>query len=137
MLATATANTTIIAAIYGAFARGDLDAVLSAMHPDLDWITPASLPWSRGRYRGHDGIGEYFRAFLGTLADASVEPDELIDAGDRVVAIGCERARGAAGGRAFQARFVHIWTLRDGRVTQMEGVVDTAAIVAALGAPVG
>ncbi|GAA1437245.1 hypothetical protein GCM10009616_38650 [Microlunatus lacustris] len=35
-------------------------------------------------------------------------------------------------GRSFRARFVHWWTVRDGRVTVVEQLCDTALVVAAL-----
>lgn len=38
---------------------------------------------------------------------------------------------GRAGGRDFRARFSHIWTLRNGKVIRLEGIVDTAAIARA------
>lgn len=125
-------NTATVAAIYAAFARGDLETVLEAMDDSVDWVTPATLPWSEGRYRGREGLSEYFGSFAAMLADPTIDPDELIAADDRVIAIGHERGRGVESGRAFEARFVHTWTLREGRVTRMEGLVDTAAITAAL-----
>jgi ketosteroid isomerase-like protein len=124
-------NTKAIAGIYEACGRGDLNAVMSAMDDGAEWITPDTLPWSRGRYHGHGGL-RYFAAFLTTLGEPRVEPEELIDADDRVIAIGYERGRGAASGRDFRVRFVHAWALSSGRVTRMEGLADTAAIADAI-----
>lgn len=134
MPARTTTSTDTVAAIYESFAHGDIDSVMNVMDDAVEWITPATLPWSRGAYRGRDGLREYFGGFLAALSEPSVHPDELIAAGDRVIAIGYERGRGARSGREFRARFVHTWTVRDGRVTRMEGVVDTATIAAALAA---
>jgi ketosteroid isomerase-like protein len=63
-----------------------------------------------------------------------VEPHELCPLpGGRVLAFGVERAHARATGTPFEAPFVHVFTLRAGRVTAMRGLVDTAAIRAAFG----
>lgn len=117
--------------IYAAFASGDVAAILERVDPELEWTTPETLPWSRGAYRGPAELQEYFGAFLAAMDDPAVEPDELVTAGERVMACGHERGRCRATGRIFEARFVHDWTVRDGRVTRMRGLVDTALIAQA------
>jgi ketosteroid isomerase-like protein len=122
----------VVEEIYAAFARGDVPGVMSAVDPDIDWVTPPTLPWSRGAYHGRDGLAEYFASFAAALEDARVEPHELCSvAGGRVIALGVERARARATGSAFEAPFVHVFTLRHGRVTAMRALADTAAIRAA------
>jgi ketosteroid isomerase-like protein len=120
-----------VEAMYAEFARGELGRVLELLDPEVEWVTPPTLPWSSGSYRGREGVAEYFTSFGTALEDARVEPEELIECGDRVVALGSERGRSRATGRAFEARFAHVLTVRDGRVVQMRGHVDTAAVVAA------
>jgi ketosteroid isomerase-like protein len=123
----------IVRGAYDAFGRGDLDAVLTAFDPDIVWQTPPTLPWSQGDYQGHDGVRDYFQSFLTHLAEPRIAPDELLVCGDRVVAVGFERARVRATGVAFAAHFAHLWTVRDGRVVRMQGIVDTATIRQAFG----
>jgi len=43
-------------AMYAAFNARDIDAVLAAMRPDVDW--PNGM--EGGRVRGHDGVREYW-----------------------------------------------------------------------------
>ena len=124
---------TVVRSAYAAFGRGDLDAVLAVFHPEIAWLTPATLPWSRGEYHGHQGVMEYFASFLAHLEEPRIVPDELLVCGERVVALGFERARARATGVAFAAAFAHIWTLRDGRAVRLQGIVDTAAIRQAFG----
>jgi ketosteroid isomerase-like protein len=108
-----------------------VQTVLAAFDPAIEWRTPASLPWSSGTYHGHDGVTAYFGAFLGELADARVEPDSIDGAGGVVVARGFERATVRSNGQRFEARFVHVWRLDGDLITAMEGVSDTAVVVAA------
>lgn len=127
-----TANLQLVEDVYAAFAHGDIDAVMAAMDPDVEWVTPATLPWSRGTYRGREQLGEYLASFAAALEDPEVQPSELqlLD-GERVIALGMERARARATGAPFEAHFVHLWALRNGRVTAMRGLIDTAAVQAA------
>jgi ketosteroid isomerase-like protein len=53
----------------------------------------------------------------------TVTPDELLDAGDRVVSLGRYRGTGSAG--PVDAAFAHVWTVGDGRVTKFVQYADT------------
>jgi ketosteroid isomerase-like protein len=120
----------VVRRLYEDFARGDVDAVLAALDPEVEWATPA-LPWSRGLYRGVEGVGEYLASFAAHLDAPRVQPEELVACGERVIGLGRERGRARATGREFAARFAHDFTVRDGRIARMRGLVDTAAIQAA------
>ena len=125
-------DTTVVERFYEAFERGDLDELLSTIDPEVEWSTPKTLPWSRGAYRGRAGLTEYLANFGAALTDAHIEPHEVHSLpGGRVIALGVERARARRTGVAFVAPFAHVWTLRDGRVTGMRGLNDTAAIAKA------
>lgn len=129
-----TKATELVASIYRSFNTGDVPKVLAAFDHDIEWRTPTSLPWSEGIYRGPGGVARYFESFAGDLSDATVDPDSIDGLGDIVVARGFERATVRSTGLRFEARFVHVWRVEDGRVGSMEGVADTAAIVSAFGA---
>lgn len=124
-------NVDLISSLYRAFANGDAPAVLASLDPEIEWRTPTALPWSRGSYRGRAGVEEYFTDFLTALEEPGIEPQRLVADGDTVVAIGHERATSRTTGRRFEARFAHVWTVRDDRVTSMEGIIDTAAVLQA------
>ncbi|MDQ4117033.1 MAG: nuclear transport factor 2 family protein [Actinomycetota bacterium] len=121
-------NVDLVKSIYAAFARGDVPAVLATFDQDISWQTPATLPWSTGDYHGPEGVAEYFGQFMTALTDPAIVTDEFLDAGDQVVVHGEERATSTATGRRFAARFAHSWTLRDGRVTRMRAIIDSATV---------
>ena len=125
---------TIVRGIYEAFACGNVPAVLETLSADVEWVTPPTLPWSEGRYRGREGVAQYFGHFGAALDEPRIEVQELVAAGDRVIALGFEHARFRTTGQQFSARFAHVWTLRDGQVQRMEGIIDTATIRGALSA---
>ncbi|MDP8927001.1 MAG: nuclear transport factor 2 family protein [Actinomycetota bacterium] len=117
-----------VQALYAAFACRDLEGVFELLDPAIEWITPPTLPWSRGSYHGRDGMAEYFASAGEMLEDVRLEPDELLSCGERVVALGLYHGRARSTGRDFAARFAHVWTVRDRRITSLLGHEDTAAI---------
>lgn len=124
-------STALVAAIYEAFGRGDIEFVLSQLHPEIEWITPLDLPWAIGCYRGPAGVQRYFESFQAALIEPAIAPEDYITEGARVVAFGVERARARATGKAFATRFAHAFALRDGKVVRFEGFVDTASVLSA------
>lgn len=121
----------VVAALYAAFARRDLPAVLALADPDIVVAQTELLPWG-GTYRGHDGLKAFTAALLGKV-DSQVEVVEFVEAGDRVVAIGRTRGTVRGTGAPFDVRVAHVWMLRDGKAVRFEAYIDTPAMLRALG----
>lgn len=115
---------------YLALERRDLPAFLAAFAHDVEYRIPDVLPWGGTRH-GHDGI-ESFVEVMDEHVDVSVQPDEVIDAGDRIVVLGRFLGRALATGRTLEARFAHVWAFRNGVASQVEAYVDTAVVLDAL-----
>ena len=62
-----------------------------------------------------------------------VTSDELFEAGDRVIQYGRSRGTVLANGATFDMPEVHVWTLRDGKVTAADFYIDTPAMLRVLG----
>ncbi|HET6690279.1 MAG TPA: nuclear transport factor 2 family protein [Miltoncostaeaceae bacterium] len=128
----ATRNAQLVGSIYEALARGDIDAATAALDPDVEWVEPDTpgLPFA-GVHRGRDGVvSGVFATVPETWDEFRVEPEELLDDGESVVAIGRFRAR--AGDRRLDAPFAHVWRVRGGLAAEFRNFTDTAAFVAAL-----
>jgi len=131
----ATRNAELVGSIYAALARGDLDAALAALDPEVEWVEPDTpgLPFA-GVHRGREGVvSGAFATVPTTWDDFRVEAEELLGAGEAVVAIG--RFRGRAGDRRLDAPFAHVWRVRDGFAAEFRNFTDTAAFLSALGSP--
>jgi ketosteroid isomerase-like protein len=118
---------------YDAFARDDLDGVLADLDPEIEWQQAQGLPHG-GVYHG---IDEVRRNIFDPLDrdwwdEFTAEPDELIDGGDQVVALGRYRGVAKGTGRVLDVPFVHVWTVRDGKVTMFRQFLDTAGWNSAL-----
>ena len=66
--------------------------------------------------------------------DWELEPEDYIDAGERVVVIVNQRGRSKATGIPVEMRFAQVWTLRDGQGIRMQmyGSVEEAFEAVAL-----
>ena len=125
-------NLDSVRGVYDAFARGDIPAVLGFLSPDIEWTEAEGFPYG-GTYVGPDAVlsGVFMR--LGTeWENFAAVPDDYIDGGDRVVALGAYSGTYKATGKSFRANFAHVWTVRDGRATRFVQYVDTHVVRGAL-----
>ena len=120
----------LVRSAYEAYNRRDPDAVLACFDPDIDWHVPDSLVWG-DHVRGLEAVARFFEGLRPYMGDEHmVAIGELIDAGDRVVAL--VRHQGAApdGGR-YDVPSIMVWTARDGKLVALYEQLDTLAMARA------
>ena len=127
-------NTKVVQDAYAAFGRGDITTLLGYMTDDIHWQpvigTAKHVPFS-GERKGKASVAEFFRLVAESEDFQQFEPREFIAQGDTVVAIGHYRAVTKATGKTFDADFVMVFTLRDGKVATFREFTDSAGINAA------
>src|SRR6185436_10297594 len=83
-------NVDLVLRAYEAWNRGDIDAVVQFATPDGEY-RPASLavipPGMDAAYFGREGFARFAREFVGLWDQFSIEPEQVIDRGDQVVAL--------------------------------------------------
>ncbi|WP_184503227.1 nuclear transport factor 2 family protein [Streptomyces botrytidirepellens] len=128
MKAVASRNIETIRAAYAGFRDRDIEGILSAMHPDVEWVHPAGMAkyGLGGTKLGHAGIKEFLAHVPSVLGGMKLAPEEFIEQGDRVVVFGTRDVTSRSG-RTVTLDFVHSWTMRDGKATRMEDIFDTVA----------
>jgi ketosteroid isomerase-like protein len=89
-------NVEIVPRCCEAFNRGHYEAALDALDPDVEYEL-THFPDGRV-YRGHAGVREAFRIWLGTWDHYRQEQEQFIDAGDEVVVCVREYGRGKGSG---------------------------------------
>ena len=108
------ANVAAAKRIYEARNRWDIDAVLAECHPDVTWhphlATLGGIP-----IRGHDGVRQYMKSLQEDWEYFRHEPEEFIDAGDKVVALLHTYARGRGSGVDVDVPVAHVLTFEDGK----------------------
>ncbi len=120
----------VVEGIYEAFAARDLYAVLARMSPDIVWHEAENFPYSDGNpYIGRDAVAAGVLARCIDEWDGFAEQvDELLDAGDTVVAIGRYHGIYKATGRPQNTQFVHVWRVRKGKAVDFRQFADTLHI---------
>lgn len=125
-----------VTAMYEAFGRGDVPAILEHLDPDVAWdqnIVVEGIPWLRPR-QGHAGVQEFFADVAEHLDFEVFEPLAPL-ANDTQVAWPVRiRAVVRATGEVLEADpELHLFTFRDGKVVDLKHLTDTATQLAAVG----
>jgi ketosteroid isomerase-like protein len=127
-------NVELVRQGYEAFNRGDMDAAFANFDPEIEWITAPRTPFA-GTYRGPEEIRRLIRDQREVFGEIRMEPYELFENGDLVVAFVRQRATGKASGAAIEIVVGHLWTLRDGKAVRFEGVPEREKALEAAGLP--
>jgi uncharacterized protein len=125
-------NVDVVNRVYAGFAAGDIKAVVATFADDIEWTEAAGFPYA-GTFVGADAIVANVFMRLGTEWDGyKAEPDLVIGDGDQVAASGWYSGTYKQTGKAFRARFVHWYTVTDGKIARFEQVVDSSKVNEAL-----
>lgn len=74
-------------------------------------------------------VREFFGLLLSTIDIQDFRPSHFLTQADKVVVLGTSRERPKGTGRLVHFRWVHVFTLRDGRIVQFEEPADVSALV--------
>jgi ketosteroid isomerase-like protein len=109
----------------------------NAWHPDIDWRAIEGAPDDSGVMRGRDRLRRYFEELAEAFEDIVVEPVELLDVGERVVAEIRLRARSRGAGVPTEMQFAATYVLRDGRIVSGREYLTRDEAIAAADLPLG
>jgi uncharacterized protein len=102
------------ARVYEAINARDREAIEALCAPDIAVGTTVEA------YRGPEAVLEWLDEGDDAFDDFTVELLEVEDVGGYVVASMRQRGRGKASGADVDHRFIHVWTLREGRAIRMQ-----------------
>lgn len=104
-------NVQLIRGLYDAFGKGDVPAVLGAMDSAIEWREAEGYIYAdRNPYIGPRAVLEGVFMRLGSeWSDFTVSPQQVLGAGDHVVALGTYTGTCKATGKSVRAQFAHIW----------------------------
>ena len=120
----ATANIALVRRFYDA--NGDPAVVAELMASDIVWDVTPGFPLG-GVYRGFQSVAsDFFGAMPQSWTSFRAQGEEFFaDAEDHVTALGHYHAT-ARNGKAVTPRFIHIWTVRDGKLVHLQQAADSA-----------
>ena len=108
-----------VRAIYEAFERRDIDAVLGYIAADCELDVPgtAALTGRTEPYLGPDGVRQYFADTARVWAELTLYADDIRAAANGVVVFG--HVEGRSGADRLQRRVVWLWQMRDGKAVRV------------------
>jgi ketosteroid isomerase-like protein len=131
-------NVELVRRAYEVFNEGGPEAVIAAgmWSPEIVFdFSPSEIP-GLGVYRGHDEVRAFFEEdWFGAFPFEKWEVvvDELIDAGEQVIAITRQRGLGASSGASTELEQGTIFTLRDRAAVRVEIYGDPKKALEAAG----
>jgi ketosteroid isomerase-like protein len=118
-------NVALMEAALDAYNRRDVPRLCELMTDQVDLQPPVS--WLTGRaYRGHQGIAEWLRDLDESFSSAQIEPLELTDLGDRVLAITRFDVEGHESGVSFGSELGLVIGVDGGRIASWVGFMSHA-----------
>ena len=120
-------NKQLVMECYQLFLKGDIRSLLDRCDDNADWVERDSecIPFA-GTYQGKGEIAEFFTKLADGAEPISFTPREFIAEGDKVVVVGEASWLAKPTGRSFDSPWVHVLTVRDGKIVRFEAYNDTA-----------
>ena len=125
-------NVEIVLREYVAFATRDWAALAEIWHPEIEY----EVLMGAGTFRGVDQITRFFDSYSNLYADFRVEAEEIVAAGDQVVAVERLAGRGVMGsdvGTWLNETFARLITFKEGKIWRAKEYSTRAEALEAVG----
>ncbi len=129
-------NMAIIQNVYENFAKGDVAAIGAAMDAKIEWNEAENFPYADGNpYIGFDAILEGVFARVGGEWDKFQVTKRKFSqmSNDRILMEGRYTGKYKKTGTPIDAQVAHVWTLKDGLITNFQQYTDTKQVAKAVG----
>jgi ketosteroid isomerase-like protein len=109
-------NVEVLRQYFPAYDRNGVDGLAEFWHPDINWRAAEGALDDVGLMEGPAAIRDYLRQWEETFEDVRIEVEELIDAGDQVVAVVRGIGRMKDSDAEIDLRYAIVFTIRDGKI---------------------
>ena len=125
-------NTAIVQQAYNNFKTGNIQGLIDQMSDNVTWQLPEVEGMAlAGKRTSRDGVKEFFATLARDQDVLEFEPREFVAEGDKVVSLGDYRWRVKDTGREYASDFVHVFTVRDGKIVAFREHFDSAVVARA------
>ena len=129
------ANVDVLQRIYDGWGRGDFGVGEAEFAPDATMVIDPEIP-DGGVYEGLEGIRHYTRHFLSAWDNLRIVPKSFREVGDNVVFVPVvQNGVGTGSGIPAELHYFHLWTLRDGKVTELQSILREGRALEMAGLP--
>ena len=125
-------NLEVAARLYAMYERGDIDGMLAGMDPEVEFDVTDRLP-DEGVFRGREAYRTFLERGFDIWAEFRIEVEELLDAGDAIVAFIHSIAVGDGSGAEVEERIAHVAWMRDGTPYRIKVFSDRERALEAAG----
>ena len=84
-------------------------------------------------YRGHAGFGRWIQDWSAAWSEDSIEPEQFLDAGERVVVFIRQRTTGQGSGVVLEREDAMVFGIRDRSIARLDYYNDRAQALKAVG----
>jgi ketosteroid isomerase-like protein len=126
-------NVKVVRQAYEAFNRGDIEGAVANLAADLEYVSTGAIPGMKEVGRGPEGFRQFLESWWGEFDEPRIEMNDLIDAGDQVVASLTFRGRGKQSGVETTWPIWQAWTMRDGKAVRGQGYTSKEEALEAAG----
>jgi ketosteroid isomerase-like protein len=105
--------------------------VREIIDPGVEWVAAPQSLLASEKYRGYEGVRRFWTQFLSAWDEYRVETEELIEAGDQVLAV--LRLSGRTNDLEISQVRSSLLTLREGRIVRIEPFASKDQALAAAG----
>jgi uncharacterized protein len=123
-------NVEVIRSLYEGWLRGEIG--LGKLDREISMVESETLPGAASAH-GIEAVERYMRSFAKHWDQIRFEPQEYIDAGNRVVVVARLIGQGKRSGVQVTRTWAYVWTLRDRKALRMVGYADRAQALQAVG----
>jgi ketosteroid isomerase-like protein len=109
---------------YAAFARGDIESMLSTLAPEFEWIEPAGSEYA-GTFRTRQELLEKYFMRLGAEYDIKLVPEDFIEVGGTVIVRGRHEGLVRRTGKHVTSRYASFHEFVGGKLVRFEHFFDT------------
>ena len=117
---------------YQMFMKGDIQGVLDLCADEIEWtsVDLPGIPFT-GAFKGKAGVMDFFQKLGAAIEFLDYQPQTFIADDDKVAVMGASTDRVRASGATFDDIWVHIFTMKNGKIVRFEQFHNTAAVIAA------
>ena len=127
-------NLELVRQAYEGFNSAGAEGTVPYLHPDVIWDESNLPARSPGVFHGHDGLRALARDNAELWQEIHTEIDELVDAGDSVVALVRVKGRGRFTGEPVELAIAQVWEIYDDRVGRVTLYLDRQQALEVAGA---
>jgi ketosteroid isomerase-like protein len=126
-------NVEIVRQVYDCVNERRWDRLAELLDPDVAQYGTVGGLEEGSVTRGRSEITQMYESEADAWDRQRIDPERLIDAGERVVVFQREYQRGRSSGLELVVETASVVDLRDGRVVRIQGYMDRAAALKAAG----